>query len=131
MAQKLDLDASIKYWHETGDPMLQSLAESIKELGVLPEEQELIDLLTFYLVFSIGCRELKLDREAEIFSKRADWFLGGLRAAGVKEGAYYSYVNARDLRGLYSRIQNYAATDAGYRMTELRGREKEVKRKKV
>lgn len=123
MTKALNLVESIKFWRGTGDPMLSQLANSVEEMGELPDEKELTDLLTFYLVFSIGCRELKLDPEAEKFDKRAIGFLSGLRAAGLKEGSYHTFMGNKDLSGLYSRIQKNAALDASYRMIEVRSKE--------
>lgn len=123
MTKALNLPAGIQYWRDTKDEMLGSLADSVEELGELPEEKELTDLLTFYLIFSIGCRELKLEKEAENFNTRATGFLGGLRALGLKEGAYHTFMGNKDLSGLYSRIQKNAALDASYRMIELRNKQ--------
>ena len=123
MSKALDLAAGTKYWRDTGDEMLSSLADSVDELGELPEEKELTDLLTFYLIFSIGCRELKLEVEAEKFNNRATHFLRGLRALGLKEGVYHTFMGNKDLSGLYSRIQKNAALDASYRMIELRNKQ--------
>lgn len=123
MTKALNLADGIKYWRDTQDPMLGELANSIEESGELPDEKELTDLLTFYLVFSIGCRELKLDKEAGNFDSRATHFLGGLRAAGLREGSYHTFMGNKDLSGLYSRIQKNAALDASYRMVELRNKQ--------
>ena len=123
METVLNLEEGIKYWRATGDEMLSHLADQFEEMGELPTEKELTDLLTFYLTFSMGCWELKLEKESETFNKRADWFLGGLRALGVKEGTYHIFMGNRDLGGLYSRIKKNASLDSSYRMIELRNRQ--------
>ena len=41
------------------------LAEEAEVANAIPAEKELMELITFYLIFSLGCKKLKLDVEAE------------------------------------------------------------------
>ena len=114
----IDLIKGINYWRETGDGMLIQLADTVEEAGELPEESELIDLLTFYFVFSMGCREMKLNNEAESFNTRAANFMLGLGKMGLQPGKYKNPITNFKFNGLYDRVVSISSSQAAYLMLE-------------
>ena len=127
MIEKVEVEKCIAYWKETGDSMLVDLAISTEEEGKLPSESELIDLLTFYLIFSMGCREMKLEQEATNFNNRANYLIAGLQRANIKSGQYYSYIKKHAVDGVLNRIKNIASSKATYAMLEDSRRESKIR----
>lgn len=127
MIEKVEVEKCITHWKETNDPMLADLALYAETEGKLPSEEELTDLLTFYLIFSMGCKEMKLEQEAINFNNRANHLVAGLSKANIKSGTYYSYMKKHAVDGVLNRIKNIASSRATYAMLEDAAREKKVK----
>jgi hypothetical protein len=128
MIEKVEVEKCAAHWKDTNDPMLVDLALYTETEGKLPSEEELTDILTFYLVFSMGCREMKLEQEAENFNNRANALVGGLERANIKGGKYYSYMKKCAVDGVLNRIKNIASSRATYSMLDDSRRESKVKK---
>jgi hypothetical protein len=112
-----DLKAGIDYLLATEDEMLVELGKNIENKGECPTEEELTQILAFLLVFSVGCRELKLDWIADKFSKRADKFSIALSRFGMYSGQLRNPLKNNQKEPLkYNRILSRATAIAAYKV---------------
>lgn len=102
--ETIDLQAGINYLKSTGDSLLVELGESIEKSGVMLDEKELVNLLEFFLTFSIGCGGLKLPDLANKFNERAEKFIVALAVWGMAPGKYRDPVRKRWDDVTYNRI---------------------------
>ena len=78
-------------WKNSNDEMLVGIRDSYfpllqKQEGL--DEDELVDMLAFFINFSIGFKKLGQDEISLKYKKRADLFLAGLESIGYKKGSY-------------------------------------------
>ena len=122
-----DHSKAVEFWKQSDDSILVRLAENIEEAKTIPSEEEMIEILTFFSVFSMGCLEMGLKDIAKAFEKRATSFIIGLRKMGLVPGKYKNYVLDCMLDGYYNRVINTAAYRAAYRFCDLSRDVKEPK----
>lgn len=111
-------EENVKVWLDSGDPMLQFIGENLIGLEI-PPEKELTEILTFFNIAAIGCKEMKLEEEALKFKKRADFFNIGLRKLGLSNKSRYEYVLNRIVPGPIQRIIRRASSKAAHIMCDL------------
>jgi len=105
----------VAYWAESKDYFLRDLADGFVG-GPPPEEQNLIDILTFLAVFSIGYKEMAMDDLCDLFDKRINAFIVGLQRMGFTKDFRKEYVAKRTIPGPLERIIRVAFGRAAYRM---------------
>ena len=97
------------YWRECDDEFLTRLADCYENLTEAPDEEELIELLTYLFVFSMGLREMKLYKLSETFEKRATRVGMGISKMGYTAGRKYkNHVLNRKMDGFYDRVMKKA-----------------------
>ena len=117
-----------KYWRECEDEFLTALADNYENLTEAPDEEELIELLTYLFVFSMGLREMKLYKLSETFEKRATRVGMGISKMGYTAGRKYkNHVLNRKMDGFYDRVMKKACFRSAYRMIDLVRTTKEEK----
>jgi len=114
--KEINMGAGIEYLKNTGDPMLLALAELIEEDNKMPNEEELVILLEFFLTFSQGCRGLELLEIADRFNSRAENFKTTLNKWGMQSGKYRNVVRKSWEPVTYNRIVNKAEVIAAYKI---------------
>lgn len=78
--------SQLQVWREANDNFMEELYKAYVDMGDLPTVDEAVEVLAFFLSFSVGCRRLKLDSLAEVFSNRANLYVLGLEKLGFKKG---------------------------------------------
>jgi len=110
-----DLDKGIAYLLATEDEMMVDLANIFNEEKESPTEEELTQLLAFFLVFSVGFGKMNLNSISAKFTKRANWFIGVLPVLGMESGKRRNYVRERWEPMMLNRIINKATAIAAYK----------------
>jgi len=111
-------------WLTSKEPMMEEMAKSFIGEPLL-EEEEMVEILAFFGIFALGCKQIGLTNLAEKFNKRADLFAAGLVPLGFSKTDYKQLVLDRTLHGSAKRIQNRACSRVAYVMCELK-REEEI-----
>jgi hypothetical protein len=119
MVNSIVSEEQLKVWLNSKDSVLIQLAEDCIGLP-LPQEQELINILTFFSIFNLGCKEMKEETIANIFEKRINLFVIGLTKMGFSGEFRKEYVTRKTIPGPLLRIKRRAFGRAAYVMTELK-----------
>jgi len=73
-----------------------------------PSEEEVYNILKFFLYFSMGCRKMQLSKLADDFENRANLFVSGMNQLGYKGhstiGPNGSTVNSYDVKTMIGNI---------------------------
>lgn len=112
---KLDLAAGVAYLRSTEDLMLVALADIIETNKEYPTEEELTQILIFFLTFSMGCSEMKLPEIANNFKERANKFIVTLGKLGMHSGKTRNYVRQTWEPLAFNRILNRATAVVAYK----------------
>jgi hypothetical protein len=84
------------------DEIKQFLDETI-QAGGISDEDDIIRMLNFLGTMSIGCRKLKLDGLADLYSKRLSYFTSLISKFGYKHGKRLSGTKTPGLANLLSK----------------------------
>jgi hypothetical protein len=110
---------NVKFWADSKDLFLINLAKDLVGKELFEIEEDLTEILLFFSIFSLGCREAKLEDLADKYKWRSDTFIIGLKQLGLKSGSYKIYVTNKTIPGPIGRIIYKASNRAAYRMVEL------------
>lgn len=84
------------------DEIKQFLDEAIQGKGI-GDEEDIIKMLNFLGTMSIGCRKLKLDSLADLYSQRLTYFASLINKMGYKHGRRFSGMKSPGISNLLSK----------------------------
>ena len=94
----------LEIWQE--DHYLSKVKEVFEKST--PSEEEVYNLLKFFLYFSMGCRKMQLNKAADDFENRANLFVLGMNQLGFKNhslvGPHGSTANSYDVKTMLGNI---------------------------
>jgi len=103
---------------DSNDELLVFLGNEYLKQKLYPKDSDVIDILTFLSVFSLGYRELKLDDLSNLYKKRIDYYIDFLCRLGYGMRGTMCYMSSTMLDGPLKRIINSVSNRVEYMTRE-------------